>query len=103
MLRIVEDVVQSMCHGSLGLQAPAAAADIFYAMWRSARGEVVVLGHGMTGYETPVAGCSAEAYPYGARSAWISAIGGLWSVEGKEWDLCAARTAADGLSAFGYI
>jgi len=70
ILRIVEDAVQPMCHGSLGLQVPAAAADVFYyAIWRSARGEMVVLRHGVTGYEIPVAGCCADAYPYGARSA----------------------------------
>jgi len=64
-LRIVEDAVQPMRHGSLGSQAPAAAADVFYAMWRSARGAVVILlhgMHGMTGSEAPVAGWYAEAY-----------------------------------------
>jgi len=32
--------VQQMCHGSLGSQALADAADVFYAMWRSARNAV---------------------------------------------------------------
>jgi hypothetical protein len=52
--------MESTLHGSLGLQASGAAADVCYALWRSARGAVVL--HGMTGYEASVAGWCAEAY-----------------------------------------
>lgn len=40
-----------------------AAADVLYAMWGSVSGAVEILLSGMTGYEAPVAGWCAEAYP----------------------------------------
>ena len=59
----MEDAVQPVCHGILGLEAPAVVADVFYTMWRFARGAAVILLHQMTGYEVPVVGWCAEANP----------------------------------------
>lgn len=46
--------MQLVCHSSLGLDAPAVVADVFYTIWRFARGAAVILLHQMTGYEAPV-------------------------------------------------
>ena len=55
LLSLVKDKRQSTRYGGLSLHVSAAEADVFYGMWRSARGAVVIQLHGRTGYEAPVA------------------------------------------------
>ena len=63
----MEDAVQPVCHGSLGLQALAVVVNGFYTMWKFARDALEILLQQMTGYETPVAGWCPEANPWDMR------------------------------------